>query len=233
MIGTGCSTAISSCRYRSRRSCHKLRPVTSFVIFRLTAYLLAPFYLGALLWRGRREAGIWRGIAQRFGFGAPLPAPVWLHAASVGEVQAAAILVAALRAADAQLPLLVTATTAAGLARARALFEPIGISVRYVPLDLPGSVRRFLGRVQPRAAVILETEIWPNLFQGLRRDARAADTGERAHFGTLRAALSRSRDCAAVRCCAPSARLRRRPTPMRDVSRNWVLPPSGSPSRAI
>ena len=134
------------------------------MIFKLTAYLLAPFYLAALLWRGRHEPGYWRGFDQRFGLGAPLSAPVWLHAASVGEVQAAAILVAALRQRDARLPLLVTATTAAGLARARALFEPSGIDVRYVPLDLPGAVRRFVLRVRPRLGVVLETEIWPNLF---------------------------------------------------------------------
>jgi 3-deoxy-D-manno-octulosonic-acid transferase len=134
------------------------------VIFKLTAYLLAPFYLAALLWRGRHESGYWRGFDQRFGLGAPLAAPVWLHAASVGEVQAAAILVAALRQREAQLPLLVTATTAAGLARARALFEPAGIAVRYAPLDLPGAVRRFVRRVRPRLGIVLETEIWPNLF---------------------------------------------------------------------
>jgi 3-deoxy-D-manno-octulosonic-acid transferase len=140
------------------------------VIFKVTAYLLAPFYLAALLWRGRHEAGHWRGFDQRFGLGAPLPAPVWLHAASVGEVQAAAILVAALRQRDARLPLLVTATTAAGLTRARALFEPSGISVRYAPLDLPGAVRRFMRRVQPRLAIVLETEIWPNLFAACALD---------------------------------------------------------------
>jgi 3-deoxy-D-manno-octulosonic-acid transferase len=135
------------------------------VIFNLAAYLLAPFYLAALLWRGRREPGIWRGFGERFGLGLPLPAPVWLHAASVGEVQAAAVLVAALRERDALLPMLVTTTTAAGLARARSLFAAAGIAVRYAPLDLPGSVRRFLRRARPRLAIILETEIWPNLYR--------------------------------------------------------------------
>ena len=94
------------------------------MFFRITAYLLAPFYLAALLWRGRREPGIGGGLAERFGLGAPLPAPVWLHAASVGEVQAAAVLVAALRERDAQLPLLVTTTTAAGLARRARCLRP-------------------------------------------------------------------------------------------------------------
>ena len=139
--------------------------IANSVLFKFIAYLLAPFYLAALLWRGRREPGIWRGLGERFGRGTPLPAPVWLHAASVGEVQAAAILVAALRERDAQLPLLVTATTAAGVARARTLFAGMGIEVRYAPLDLPGPVRRFMRRVRPRLAIILETEIWPNLFR--------------------------------------------------------------------
>jgi 3-deoxy-D-manno-octulosonic-acid transferase len=139
---------------------------TYFVVFKLIAYLLAPFYLAALLWRGRGEPGYWRGLGQRFGLGAPLPAPVWLHATSAGEVQAAAILVAALRQRDLQQPLLVTVTTAVGLARARSLFEAQDIPVRYVPLDLPGSVQRFLERVRPCLAIVLETEIWPNLLQG-------------------------------------------------------------------
>jgi 3-deoxy-D-manno-octulosonic-acid transferase len=135
------------------------------VFFKFTAYLLAPFYLVALLWRGRRESKYGRGFSERFGLGESLPAPVWLHAASVGEVQAAAILVAALRRRDAQLPLLVTTTTAAGRERACALFESQGVAVRYAPLDLPGSVRRFMQRVRPRLAIVLETEIWPNLLQ--------------------------------------------------------------------
>lgn len=134
------------------------------MFFKITAYLLAPVYLAALLWRGRREPGVWRGLGERFGLGAPLPAPVWLHAASVGEVQAAAVLVAALRERDARMPLLVTTTTAAGLARARTLFAAAGIAVRYAPLDLPGSVRRFMQCIHPSLAIILETEIWPNLL---------------------------------------------------------------------
>ncbi len=148
MTGTDCSTAISSRRCRSRSAAAGVAPQV-FVFFKLTAYLLAPFYLAALLWRGRREPGYWRGFGERFGLGAPLPAPVWLHAASVGEVQAAAILVAALRQRDAQLPLLVTATTAAGLARARALFESAG-SRR--ALRAAGSARRRAAIHAARAA---------------------------------------------------------------------------------
>jgi hypothetical protein len=52
---------------------------------------------------------------------------------------------------------------ATGRARARALFKE-RVDVRYVPIDLPGAVRRFFQRVNPQLAVILETEIWPNLY---------------------------------------------------------------------
>ena len=58
---------------------------------------------------------------------------------------------------------MLTTVTPTGRARAQALFGA-RVDVRYVPIDLPGSVRRFFQRVQPRLAVILETEIWPNLY---------------------------------------------------------------------
>ena len=63
------------------------------------------------------------------------------------------------------IPLTLTTVTPTGAARARALFGD-RVDVRYVPYDLPGSVRRFFARVQPRVAVILETELWPNLYRG-------------------------------------------------------------------
>jgi 3-deoxy-D-manno-octulosonic-acid transferase len=64
----------------------------------------------------------------------------------------------------------VTTFTPTGAARARALFGNLA-EVRYLPYDLPGAVRRFLKRVEPRLAVIFETELWPNLYRecGRRR----------------------------------------------------------------
>jgi len=78
--------------------------------------------------------------------------------------------VAALKQRHPQLPLTVSAFTPTGAARARALFGALA-RVRYVPYDLPGAVRRFFARVQPRLAVVLETELWPNLYRecGRRR----------------------------------------------------------------
>jgi 3-deoxy-D-manno-octulosonic-acid transferase len=88
---------------------------------------------------------------------------LWLHAVSVGEVNAAAPLVRALRAAHPQRPLLLTTVTPTGSARARELF---GDDVRqvYLPYDTPGAVRHFLDHFRPRVALVLETELWPNLY---------------------------------------------------------------------
>lgn len=135
------------------------------LLYILLAYLLAPVLVGVMLWRGIRDRSYWRDFGQRFGFGdAPFAGEsLWVHAVSVGEVQAAAALIRALRARYPGLPIVLTTVTPTGAERARAEFGD-RVHVRYVPYDLPGSVRRFFDRVRPRAAIILETELWPNLY---------------------------------------------------------------------
>lgn len=135
------------------------------------AYLLAPVFCAVLLWRDLRERRGWRNFGERFGFGAVSKDPcIWVHAASVGEVQAAAELVRSLLKRYPKIPVVVTTLTATGQERARALFGT-RVQVRYIPLDLPGAVRRFFDRCKPRIAVIFETELWPNLYHecGRRR----------------------------------------------------------------
>jgi 3-deoxy-D-manno-octulosonic-acid transferase len=141
------------------------------LLYQLAVYLAAPVVSAVFLWRGLRDRSYWRNFSERFGFGARLaPQGVWLHAVSVGEVQACAPLVSALSRQYPGIPLTVTTFTPTGAARARALFGNVA-QVRYVPYDLPGAVRRFFARVQPRLAVIFETELWPNLYRecGRRR----------------------------------------------------------------
>jgi 3-deoxy-D-manno-octulosonic-acid transferase len=141
------------------------------LLYLLAAYLAVPIVSSMLLWRGLRDRSYWRNFSERFGFGAcGAPHGVWLHAVSVGEVQACAPLVSAIRRRHPGLPLTVTTFTPTGAARARALFGDAA-QVRYVPFDLPGAVRRFFARLQPRLAVIFETELWPNLYRecGRRR----------------------------------------------------------------
>lgn len=133
-------------------------------------YLAAPVALMMHLWRGLRDASYRERLGERFGLGPRLAGPtIWIHAVSVGEVQAAAPLVQQLLARHPRHALLLTTVTPTGRARARQLFQD-RIQLRYVPFDLPGSVRRFFDRVQPRLAMILETELWPNLYAecGLR-----------------------------------------------------------------
>jgi 3-deoxy-D-manno-octulosonic-acid transferase len=140
-------------------------------LYILAVYLAAPLICLVMLWRGLRDRTYWHHFGERFGFGERLaPAGIWVHAVSVGEVQAAAALVATLRERYPGVPVVVTTLTPTGAVRARALFKDLA-HVRYIPFDLPGSVRRFFNRVKPRLAVIFETELWPNLYHecGRRR----------------------------------------------------------------
>src|SRR5579862_2465945 len=88
--------------------------------------LALPFASLVVLWRGVRERAYWRGWSERFGRGAALAGSgrgVWVHAVSVGEVQAALPLVLALAAAGPERPLVVTSATPTGRARARAAYD--------------------------------------------------------------------------------------------------------------
>ena len=138
------------------------------LLYLLAVYLAAPVISVTLAARGLRDRSYWRNFRERFGLGPFLAkSPIWVHAVSVGEVQAAAALIVALRDGYPETPLLVTTFTPTGAARARALFRGTA-EVRFLPFDLPGSVRRFLDRARPRLAVIIETELWPNLYRQCR-----------------------------------------------------------------
>jgi 3-deoxy-D-manno-octulosonic-acid transferase len=138
------------------------------LLYLAAVYLAAPVISAMLAVRGLRDRSYWQNFGERFGLGPPLAsAPIWVHAVSVGEVQAAAALVLALREHYPQIPVLVTTFTPTGAARARSLFRGAA-EVRFLPFDLPGSVRRFLERTHPQLAVIIETELWPNLYRQCR-----------------------------------------------------------------
>ncbi len=132
--------------------------------------MLRPIAFGVVLWRGLRNRGYWEGLGERFGLGpAQSESPtIWVHAVSLGEVTAAAPLIRALCIRHPQMPVVLTTATPTGRARARSLFGD-SVAARFIPYDTPGSMRRFLGRVRPGLAVIMETELWPNLFDQCRR----------------------------------------------------------------
>ena len=136
-------------------------------LYTLILCMLMPVVVGRLIWRGWRNREYWRRWGERFGrFPSPeMNSPIWIHAVSVGEVRAAQPLVREIKQRWPAIPLLVTTTTPTGSEQVKALF---GESVlhTYLPYDLPGPVKRFLDGAQPRLALIMETELWPNLFHG-------------------------------------------------------------------
>jgi 3-deoxy-D-manno-octulosonic-acid transferase len=135
------------------------------VLYQVLLLLALPWALGNLLWRGLRDRRWWRGIPERFGFVPSQPAgSIWLHAVSVGEVQAAAAIVKEMRNHYPQSSVLLTCGTPTGAERARTLFGDT-VTVSFLPFDLPWCVRTFLRRARPRIGIIVEKEIWPNLFR--------------------------------------------------------------------
>ncbi len=136
----------------------------------LLTYLLAPVIIAMEGWKALWNPEYRGRLGQRLGFVERQAEPgcVWVHAVSVGEVQAAAALVRALRERFPTVDVVITTVTPTGAQRAKALFGD-SVRHRYLPYDLPGAVRRFLDRIQPRVAIILETEIWPTLYHALGR----------------------------------------------------------------
>jgi 3-deoxy-D-manno-octulosonic-acid transferase len=135
------------------------------ILYTILLYLLAPLVLLRLAWRGLRAPDYWRRWPERFGVIAPALGErvVWIHAVSVGEVQAAEPVVRALLEEHPEYSLLITTVTPTGSARVTALFGEEVAHV-YAPYDLPDAVARFFNRVRPQLAIVMETELWPNLF---------------------------------------------------------------------
>ena len=140
-------------------------------LYNLLIWLAQPLLRRKLRRRGVAEPGYLHAVDERFGHyqsarpaanaarGQPL---VWLHAVSLGETRAAAILLAALRTQMPGLRLLLTHGTATGRAEGARLLAPGDVQV-WLPWDTRGAVRRFLRHFRPDVGVLLETEVWPNL----------------------------------------------------------------------
>jgi 3-deoxy-D-manno-octulosonic-acid transferase len=130
--------------------------------YTLLLRLLLPLALLRLYWRSLKTPPYRRRVRERLALGPAGPATqIWVHAVSVGEVQAAEPLIRRLIENDPRLSILVTTTTPTGAERLR---ERLGDSVahRYTPYDLPGILDRFLDRTTPALLIVMETEIWPN-----------------------------------------------------------------------
>ncbi|MFT4195752.1 3-deoxy-D-manno-octulosonic acid transferase, partial [Ottowia sp.] len=140
-------------------------------LYDLAAWAAQPWLRRKLRRRGQAEPGYLYAVDERFGHyavarpdadaaaGRPL---VWIHAISLGETRAAAILLAALRAQCPGLRLLLTHGTATGRAEGAKLLAP-GDAQVWQPWDTRAAVRRFLAHFRPDVGVLMETEVWPNL----------------------------------------------------------------------
>lgn len=140
-------------------------------LYILTMYVATPVILYRLFVRGLKLPSYLQRWPERFGwFKAPgfSTGSIWVHAVSVGELNAAIPLIGTLRKRYPDVPLVVTTVTPTGSDRVRQVFGDEVFHV-YLPYDLPASVNRFLNRVRPRLAVVMETEIWPNLFFACRK----------------------------------------------------------------
>ena len=120
-------------------------------MYSVILYLSVPVVLMRLLWRGRHNHDYWYRWPERFGwFKTPaLKDPIWIHAVSVGEVQAALPLIHELMVRYPDNSIVVTTTTPTGSGRVRAELGDTVFHV-YIPYDLPVAVERFLDRVRPR-----------------------------------------------------------------------------------
>jgi 3-deoxy-D-manno-octulosonic-acid transferase len=137
------------------------------LLYSLLLLLALPLALLALR-RAAKQAGDGGRLGQRFGRVARVDGgiDIWVHAASFGEVQAATPLVDALLLRHGDGRIGVTTMTATGAALVRQRWGA-RVHQAYVPFDLPWLVARFLDRWQPQRAIVMESELWPNLFRAL------------------------------------------------------------------
>lgn len=140
-------------------------------LYTVLLHLALPLIVLRLFLRSRKAPAYRQRVAERFAVKLPplKPGGIWVHAVSVGESIAAAPMVRALLERHPELPITVTCMTPTGSERIRALFGE-RVQHCYLPYDLPWAAARFLDRLRPKLAVIMETELWPNhIHQCARR----------------------------------------------------------------
>jgi 3-deoxy-D-manno-octulosonic-acid transferase len=130
-------------------------------------WLALPLLPLRLWWRGRREPGYRAHVSERFGrYATPFRSAgagvLWVHAVSLGETRAAAPLIERLLREMPQRTIVLTHMTATGREAGRALFGERVVQA-WLPYDLPFAVRRFFAHFAPRAGLLVETELWPNV----------------------------------------------------------------------
>lgn len=139
-------------------------------IYTLLWHLILPLLFLRLWWRGRKNHGYRQHIGERFGCYdfPPLRQSIWIHAVSVGEMLAAVPLIKALVKRYPQYSIVVTTMTPTGRDCAKAALGD-SIVLLYLPYEYPLVIKRFIKQTNPRLAVFMETELWPNLLDHINR----------------------------------------------------------------
>jgi tetraacyldisaccharide 4'-kinase len=151
-----------------------LRRKAIFLLYRVALVLASPAVALYLLARGLRDRRYFPTLRERFGelpalWQKTTPDAIWLHAVSVGEVLAAVPLLEELKRRSPRTPIFVSTTTLGGREMADKRLAALASGIFYSPVDYVWVVRRVLRRIRPSVIVILETEIWPNLFREAAR----------------------------------------------------------------
>ncbi|MCC6585930.1 MAG: tetraacyldisaccharide 4'-kinase [Bryobacterales bacterium] len=141
-----------------------------YLLYGLLLWIAAPLVAIYLAIRSLRSPGYYRTLPERFGWlGAAPRGGMWLHAISVGEVISAVGLIRRWKADYPNMPVCVSVGTLAGRKLADERLKGIADAVFYAPLDFGWIVRRFVRALRPRLVVVMETEIWPNLWRESKR----------------------------------------------------------------
>lgn len=134
------------------------------ILYSLLWYLFLPFIILVTFIKGlkQKEFRLHERLSlflnlkqQRF---------IWLHTVSVGELRAVYPIVEYLQNQYANIPILITTTTWTASQQVKKKYHDKVYHV-YFPFDLPDVINRFLSTIKPCLAIILETEIWPNLYK--------------------------------------------------------------------
>ena len=135
--------------------------------------LLLPVYFLRLCWKGLNNREYLYRWSERLGLSKNKPSAgrsiIWIHAVSVGEVNASMSLLRKLIEDFPGAEILVTTTTPTG---SKLLIEKLGSKIKhqYLPVDIPFFINLFLKRWQPKMLILIETEIWPNLLSSCKKE---------------------------------------------------------------
>lgn len=136
------------------------------LFYTILFYLALPLILLRLIWRGINATSYFKRWNERFGFISGRTSKqnlIWVHAVSVGEVEACRPLIHGLQQRYPEHKILITTMTPTGSDRVKSLFADKVLHV-YLPYDLPFAIKRFLKAMRPQFGIIMETELWPNLI---------------------------------------------------------------------